>query len=66
MSSRKNKYMESDSDSSSSDEEDIDIHAVVQFGTLIEIKTAVSKDRPRYVCAKDRVRFLVLHVFHKH
>ncbi len=45
--------IESDSDSDSDD--DINIHEIVRTGTFLEVKQAIAKDRPRLVCAKDKV-----------
>ncbi len=49
------KQIESD-DSDSESDDDINIHEIVRTGTLLEVKQAIAKDRPRLICAKDKVR----------
>jgi hypothetical protein len=50
-----NKYLDNASEATSDDEDECNIFQIARTGTYVEMKDAISLDRPRLIALKDEV-----------
>lgn len=55
MNTTGNKYLDDVSDATSDIDDDYNVHEVVKYGTYLEVKEVIAKDRPRLIALKDSV-----------
>lgn len=60
MNTTGNKYLDDVSDATSDIDDDYNVHEVVKYGTYLEVKEVIAKDRPRLIALKDSVSFPLL------